>query len=252
MTTGITTGQALPFTDQLASAMPKPPPEPFSEDFNVVLLGNLNPSIFHPEWFCRHELIGLEASSEAKISVVSPQVTEIDIGHIHLQCTDNRMILSTSRATHIEQLFDLIRGILAILPHTPLRAVGINHQSHYRAESERQWHNIGHQLAPKKLVWDQICEDPGMLKINIQSPRSNWDYPLKEIFTVEPYGGDHPKHPALNIQANTHFAIPDEEDHTYPTATDMASLFIETQWEDATKRARTVAIQIFNSIHDET
>lgn len=224
------------------------PAEPFAEDFNIVFLGNFNPAIFHPEWFCRHNLIGAEAAAEANVSVVSPQVTEIDVGHIHLECTNERLVLRTSRASHTEMLLDLARGILGILPHTPLKAAGINHEAHYRAESELQWHKIGHELAPKTLIWDKICENPGMLKLTVQSPRTDWDYALQENFTVEPYGNLHVKHPALIVRANTHFSIPDNlEDANFPE-TDIVSSFVETQWENATKRARTVAAKIFELI----
>ncbi|MEI7911870.1 MAG: hypothetical protein WCK77_19750 [Verrucomicrobiota bacterium] len=228
--------------------MNAPQSEPFSEDFNVVLLGNLNPAIFHPEWFCRHGLIGPEATAEADISVVSPQVTEIDIGHIHLQCLDNRMVVRTSRSTHTEQLLDLVRGILSILPHTPLIAAGINHDAHYRVGTELQWHSIGHQLAPKTLVWDKVCTEPGMLKLTINSPRIDWDYPLDENFTVEPYGRNHAKHPAIIVRANTHFTVPSEFTDAKWHVTDVVSTFVETQWKYATTRARTVASKIFESI----
>jgi hypothetical protein len=126
--------------------------EPFAEELTIVFLGNLNAAIFNPDWFSRHGLIGAEAAAEAKVSVISPQVTEIDFGHISLNCDEGRLVLRTTRVTHSEMLFDLGRGILRTLPHTPLTAAGINNAVHFKVSSENRWHEIGHTLAPKMPV----------------------------------------------------------------------------------------------------
>ena len=53
------------------------PRAPDSEEISVVLLGSLNPGIFHPEWFRRQEILSPQEAEEARRKLVSPEVTEV-------------------------------------------------------------------------------------------------------------------------------------------------------------------------------
>lgn len=240
-----------PWQGQISCAMPDALPEQFAEELTIVFLGSLNAAIFNPDWFVRHGLIGAETAAEADVRMISREVTELDLGHITLQCDDGRLSLRTTRATHSEMLFDLGRGILRTLPHTPITAAGINNDIHYRLPSEEMWHRIGHGLAPKDPVWSKLCNKPGMLKLTIQGQKEDWDYPLREHFTVEPYPSSNTKHPAVIIRANLHFAISREILTASAIAADLAFDFLEAQWQAGIVRGREVAAEIFATYKDD-
>jgi hypothetical protein len=63
-----------------------------------------------------------------------------------------------------------VAGIFTILPHTPVTAVGLNRNFHYKIPSKEAWHAIGNLLAPKKH-WDPIMENPGLRAMIINGRR---------------------------------------------------------------------------------
>lgn len=68
-----------------------PLPDPINEDIAVVLVGALNPAIFHPEWFAAQKLISAGEAKEAKIAIISPQVSDITFQEFGLQVLPNRL-----------------------------------------------------------------------------------------------------------------------------------------------------------------
>ena len=50
---------------------------------------------------------------------------------------------------------DLAEQVFLLLPHTPVTAVGLNFQGHYKINTIEDYHKIGDVLAPKN-IWDQI------------------------------------------------------------------------------------------------
>lgn len=227
--------------------------EPFAQNANAVILGDLNPAILHPEWFRRQGLVDDETCGSAEIRVVSQQVTELMIGGIKLFATDDKIILSVSDPAYTERLQDFSCGLLAKLPHTPLKAAGINSDVHLQLDSEASWHSIGHALAPKDPVWKGICESPGMENLTIQSPVSSWTYPIIENLTVKPYQKDHLKHPAIVIKANIHFSVPIEGESAFHADTaKIVGSFLSECWDLSMGRAREVAEAIFKNIDRTT
>lgn len=223
--------------------MPASIPEPFAEDFSIVFLGNLNPAIFHPEWLLRHGLIGAEAGASAEVVVISPQVSEFTVGQTALHCDENMLQISTNQDTYSEQVLDLAIGVLTTLPHTPLRAGGINHEARYNLDSFEYWHAIGHSIVPKDPIWSSISENPGTLKVSVRSPVTGWDYALEENFTVEPFQQGQRQTPSLAVRANLHFPIPSDDS----SSTALVERFLNDKWEAASKRALAVAASIFKN-----
>src|SRR2546421_10608140 len=130
------------------------PRAPDAEELSIVLLGSLNPGIFHPEWFRRQEILLPPEAEEAKIEVVSPQATEVKFLDMKLDVFPDRLVLETSDVSRAEKLQDLLLNVLAKLPHTPVTACGLNNTLQFDLGDETYWHKIGHALAPKEVVWD--------------------------------------------------------------------------------------------------
>jgi hypothetical protein len=123
----------------------------------IVVLGSFNPPIFSPDWLAQHNLIGKEDAEAAKASnelLISKPIAHLDTGSFDLQVVENRLTLS-SKSVVSPGIKDLAIGILSILPHTPITALGLNFVAHYRIDTEDNYHRIGDALAPKE-VWHSL------------------------------------------------------------------------------------------------
>jgi hypothetical protein len=214
-------------------------PAPESEDIALVLIGALNPAIFHPEWFVRHDLLSEGEVREAEVKVISPQVCDLTFHDFGFQALQNRLTVRTVDVSKAPKLIDLIQGVLTKLPHTPINAVGINQSIHVATGGEENWHKIGNSLAPKKPVWGDIYEKPGMLSITIQSPRSG---PISsyvnitvQLSAIVPHG--------LFVASNVEF----KPTKPIGSAVEVVN-FIKTEWHSAIKEATRAAEYIFRKI----
>jgi hypothetical protein len=220
----------------------------YSQEFNrlaVVFVGSFNPAIFHPEWCVRQGMMPEADLDSAKVEVISQDVSHFEIAGVGIEVLHERLQLYTQDQSKEAFLQDLAQAILAKLPHTPINGCGLNCSHHYHIADEGYWHKIGHTLAPKALIWEDLLESPGMEALTIKGVRTG-DYPGATNLTIQPskrlaYG--------LFVSANTHYEISGEQQ-----ALPMEKLkdFITTEWVDAFGIARRTAETIFEKIknHD--
>ena len=100
--------------------------EPERQSYAIVVLGDFNPSIFHPLWFSANGLLPEEETSEAEISVIHKAIASFKVGKLQIQVDESRLGLTAFESSQGPILRDLAIGTLSILEHTPLKAVGIN------------------------------------------------------------------------------------------------------------------------------
>ena len=215
---------------------------PEAEGLDVVLVGSFNPAIFHPEWFFRQDLIAEQEAREAKINDVSGEITIVQMCGILLQCVGDRFSFSTRNISNAERMQDLIRRTFALLSHTPITACGINPHVQYSVGNVDYWHKIGHTLAPKGLIWNELLETPGMQSLTVKAPRKG-EYPGEINVTVEP-SVKHP--PGIFLKVNYHYSLPPEVVHA--GSAELLLKFIEADWKPACGMARKVAEHIFTQI----
>lgn len=128
----------------------------------IVVLGDFNPAIFSPDWLERNGLIGqadAEFASQSESLVLSRQVAIVDSPWFVLQVVEDQFSL-TGKGALTPALRDLASGVLALLSHTPVRALGMNFMGHYKIHDTVTYHKFGDALAPKKL-WDVACRIDG-------------------------------------------------------------------------------------------
>jgi hypothetical protein len=215
---------------------------PEAEGLDVVLVGSFNPAIFHPEWFFRQGIVSEQDAKEAKIHDVSGEITVIQMCGIRLTCVGDQFSIATSNISHAERMQDIIRQTFNLLLHTPIIACGINPNVHYVVGNDAYWHKIGHTLAPKELVWNDLLEKPGMQSLTIKAARGG-NFPGEINATVEPSA----KHrPGIFAKVNYHYGIPSEAVHS--GSAELALKFIESEWKTACAMARKVAEEIFTKI----
>jgi len=194
---------------------------------NIVITGNFNPSIFHPLWFSKHNLLPERHCDAADIEVIHKEVAHMKIDWLNLQVTHDRAMFSTSDATQFEQLRDLVVSVLNILDETPLTQFGVNREMEFKFEETSDWHKIGHTLAPKEVWMNSIADtkekDCGLNKLVIQI-RHDTDFPATIMnLTISPTKMNH-----VHFGVNNHFELKGilDKDPEFDIST-----FMQEHWE---------------------
>lgn len=143
-----------------------------SESASIVMLGSFNPTIFQPRWLGTQQLIRPEEAENAKITIIRAEVADFSTEWFQLQVLQNRLSLSSEDPRQYAPLCDLAAALFAILPHTPITAVGLNRLFHFKMPTIETWHGIGHLLAPKES-WNAIMEGPGLRSMIMQGRRKH-------------------------------------------------------------------------------
>jgi len=118
---------------------------------SIVLIGNFNPAIFQPAWLAKHDLISSQAAETAQIGIVHPELTSFGIeGSFTLQVERERFAIDRTIAPFIV-ISDMACKIFEeLLPHTPIKKLGINRLIHFDAGSPEIRDRIGERLAPRE------------------------------------------------------------------------------------------------------
>lgn len=161
------------------------------EGVTIVVLGNFNPSIFSPAWFRLHNLIGEAEAEQAQVHMIVPPAAVFATEWLSVQVLQDRMALATAMPQEFQRLRDTAVGILQILAQTPVNALGINWEKHWRAPDFESYMNFGDVLAPKD-VWSDLSI-PGTQDLTVRSIRNdNWagwiDVTVQPSLRVAPLG----------------------------------------------------------------
>ncbi len=203
---------------------------------SVVGAGSFNPAIFHPNWLAESKLLARSDAEHAlQEIVVSPKFTAFTAGWLIVQVTLEQVVFSTVEEAREQELRDLAKGVFELLPHTPIDAIGINVDSHFRVPSEDAWHEIGDIFLPKNR-WEPLFEGEewlargegktvGMRSMTVEVWRPNRkDYVRVEVAPsarITPNG--------VFIGINSHLQLTEGEDRG--TGLQAAQMIAE-RWED--------------------
>jgi hypothetical protein len=125
----------------------------------VVGAGTFNPAIVDPFWLSGKGLIAENLADHATQQtspqqlVISPQLTVFVADWLSVQVTQEQAVFSTVDMGRESDLRDLVKSVFELLPDTPVDAIGINADTHFRTESEDAWHAFGDRFLPKDF-WD--------------------------------------------------------------------------------------------------
>jgi hypothetical protein len=202
------------------------------EGVSIVLLGSFNPTIFQPAWFAGEQLIARDLADAAEVGIVHRQMVSFTAGWFEIGVTEDRFSVTSLTAPSDDLLRDLVLGTFRLLRYTPIRAMGLNKDVHYRVESEEVWHAIGHKLAPPSN-WDPVLKQPGLRSLLIEGARDDDSKGYIHI-KVEPSAR---VHPGLYVGVNDHYEITD------PAPAEGASRILKIlgeQWSNAQSRFETL------------
>jgi hypothetical protein len=214
---------------------------------SVVAAGAFNPAIFHPSWFAARELLPPNAVDEAveKDFVAVRELASFTADWLSVQVTLEQAILSTVEEGRELDLRDLAKSVFDLLPETPVNAVGINADAHFRVSSEEEWHAIGDQFLPKDF-WQPLFEDDrwsrredgtsvGLRSMTVEATRDDGRGFLRlEVapsVRLTPYG--------VYSGVNAHFQLTQGEERGNGYA---AGRIIEDEW-DSTRTVERELIQ---------
>ena len=122
--------------------------EPEIGSVSVVLAGDFNPAIFTPAWFALHDLLPKSAADGAEVEVVHPLAAAFTFDGLVLNVTNDRFFVETLQAPYVRVCDLVVRVFRELLPHTPLRAFGINRTVHFQVRNLAERDRIGRTLAP--------------------------------------------------------------------------------------------------------
>lgn len=214
-------------------------PEPSLEisAASVVLIGSFNPRIFQPEWFARQGLLPNAEAESANIQIIHQQVTQFETERFLFQVTTDRLYASTKPDTVSEPLRDLIVGTFYVLEHTPVQAMGLNRDMHFRMPSEEAWHQLGDKLAPKE-PWREVIERrrPGLRDLQILYNPTSPKEPTTTI-TVQP---------SLQIQPGVYFLVNEHFARVEEATVKSLMAILNDRWEEIQPNAERIARHILS------
>lgn len=127
---------------------------------SIVLLGNFNPAIFHPEWFDRYKVLPIQETQwaegekpkrieipykgtnvvieEVPTFFVSPNRVYLQFPSLTIDVTLDRYICSSIKSEDLHLLKDVTVKMFNILEHTPVKSVGTNFGGHWKYKDDAQ------------------------------------------------------------------------------------------------------------------
>lgn len=178
--------------------------EPDRQVYSIVVLGDFNPSIFQPLWFSLNGLIPEEEAQNAEIAIIHQRLASFSIGKIQIHVDSSRLSLTTDESPQAPILRDVSIGTLSILEHTPLKAIGLNHDMVFSMGTDEAWREVGDKLVPKS-IWEGVFDCPEMRQVVVEGHRSNCSADRLQI-RVQPSAN----HEVL-IAINQHYQLENEQ-----------------------------------------
>lgn len=130
---------------------------PEIQGVDIMLVGNFNPAILTPAWFCARGILEKGAEEKAEISIIHPNACEFAFEWFIFRANNEQFQLATTEAPYARIRESVSQIFREHLPHTPLRALGINRRVHFAVENKALRDTIRKSLAPPK-IWSRQAE----------------------------------------------------------------------------------------------
>ena len=190
---------------------------PEKKQYSIVALGNFNPEMFQPQWFCRQGIISQEDAdfavdqNSSSPLIVTPQITLFRTPQMTVQIATKRFEVKAEKEPLIT-LIDFISKTFENLGAYSIPAFGFNYIANYEMKSVEEYHRIGDKLAPKGF-WEDLLEDEitgndrksGLVSLQMKKKKKNSDDYI--LFTLQgsPFVTN-----AFMLSCNDHNTMSDE------------------------------------------
>ncbi len=223
--------------------------EPEVSAVSVVLLGSFNPAIFTPAWFALNHLLPESAAENVVPEVVHAQFSAFSTEWLRVQVIPDRF-QAESRSAPLIRVRDIVLRIFREqLFHTPVSAVGINREIHFRVASVAARDRVGRLLAPVE-PWEKIADkleldkdQSGMVSLTMRQSQPEGRPPGGHInVTVEPSVRMGEGGPGICVRINDHFQ------GDTPTTGGQAELLgmLEGEFEASIRRADEIVDHVMS------
>lgn len=201
------------------------------------MVGSFEPAVFHPSWFASHGLFGPETLAAAvdSLQLVHPQYTSFRADWLNIKVEPQRFEFLTTESVYDSDLKDMVENTFTLLAFAPVRAVGINRETHYLMDNENDAHALAYRLAPKE-PWEGILEGQGLQLLVIDEPRV--DPPGYLRVQVGPSGRITP---GVLVSINDHYQLSTEDG---PVDGGAVNSLLVSHWEESKARGRRIPDQI--------
>jgi hypothetical protein len=207
--------------------------KPDVKSASIVLLGNFNPSIFHPQWFAAHGVISQsEADDESDLKIATPQVTSFSLTWGNVQVTSDQFVISCKNPSLFTMLQDFVLKTFDILGHTPVSSMGINLEQKWLSTNKAEHQSFGDKIVPKKK-WDFMSK-PGLRDIVMEEQQRPDDYSGYVQARIQAL---REKQYSVLISINDHYFIPKYE--TSLGAEPIMEILREN-WTTSKERSETI------------
>lgn len=197
--------------------------EIITEEASIVLVGNMNPKIFHPEWLIRKGIVAEWDYSKNKDDVINlADLAQIGLpDDLKITVLLNQFSIRSSRASEYLSLQDMIINIFTLLAETPITKMGMNFSSVIKIENIDKWKKFGHELAPQQY-WknaipfiETLDEEKqmelGLWELTMNLPRpDDFEGYIRPKIAVLPQAGQK----TLSFNINNHIEITDSSAET--------------------------------------
>lgn len=185
------------------------------EGVSVVLRGSFNPAIMSPGWLLAQSLVSEQEHNGAQPEAIVPNLAIFTVASMRFQVTPDSFTVETENQREFERTADVVKSVLAVLPHTPVNMLGINHYFHAALGSPDSWHRLGDKLAPKEY-WAEVLDLAGTAQVALQGTRPD-QFAGRVIVNVQPSAKIEQ---AIFVNQNDHFLLR-EVDHQPMTRDDF-------------------------------
>lgn len=211
---------------------------------SVVLVGTFNPAIFSPAWLAKMGLISDTALETAKIEYNLPEIAKFAANDMSYEVVSTRFQLRTENEPFIVASDATAKIFGELLPHTPIKQLGINFETHFSTLSLEQRTNLGRALAPLE-PWggfgSRIKQDAsrrgGMVTLVMQESEPNDRALGHRQARIEPSKKLN-KETGVAIHINDHFEY--QQDAKVSDATEVISI-LQNRFDDSLAESRKIA-----------
>ncbi len=222
--------------------------ETISEEASIVLVGNMNPKIFHPEWFIRKEIV--EEWDYINDEVINlPDMSQIELPNSRkVLALLNQFSVRSSQASEHLSLKDFINHTFSFLTEMPIRQIGMNYISVIKITNINKWKQFSQQLAPQQY-WrdavdyiDSLDEDKqshmGLWELTMNLPRPNdtLNGHIRPKIAVLPQAGEQ----VLAFSINNHVEIEGSDVSTM-------SKILDENWDKSLSLAQQITSNIMTT-----
>lgn len=226
-------------------------PELILTDHNLVIAGSHNPTLFHPNWFGQYNLISPADIHESEnqgnpenspIQIMHRELTLLEFDWVRIEVTQEQWIARTKNESYFEAIRDLVSGTFFILKNSPVLAVGINFEFHYRLHDQKQLKNLLQMISPPK-IWSQHLQEVTPVQMVFRDHGREGNYPGFTQFQVQTDAKNGPL--GVSISVNDHFPLVAENQFANGVAVHQ---LVENEWQTSVKRIQQLVGQLIEKI----